>query len=119
MLSHRTGEQEMSDTVDGLRVLGPRVLVEIEPLPEKSSGGIFMLEDDRRRKQDSITSGHFKARGETAFENMCSKKNIPASGSFVHFVKYAGKEIEHKGKVYRVMNDEDICSCVDEEKDNE
>lgn len=98
--------------------LGARVLLKVEPVPEKTKGGILITEDTVRRWQDQETTGILVAHGEVAFQDMCPKGNLPPIGSTVRFIKYVGIEIEEGGKFYRLVNDEDIYGYVkDSEKE--
>jgi len=95
-------------SIKTLLAAGARVIIEIEPIKEKSKGGIILTEESVRREQDTISEGIIVALGEIAFLDMCPSGLHPKIGDKVFFIKFAGKEIKRDDKYYRIINDEDV-----------
>lgn len=103
-------------TYDGLRVYSYRVALEIKPPEEKSKGGIVLTQDRLRKDQDMVTRGYLRAMGEEAFEDLIMRPKI---GDYLGFVKFAGIELKHRGKFYRIINDKDVIfNLLDGEEDD-
>jgi co-chaperonin GroES (HSP10) len=104
--------------ISELKAAGPRVIVSVEPIKDKTEGGILLTDETRRREQDTISHGVLIDKGEAAFKEMCSLDHEPMNGDSVYFVKYAGKEIKIEENYYRIINDEDIFAYKIGEKQN-
>lgn len=100
-------------TIEAYEPVGTKVIVEVEAIKEKTSGGIVLPQEIARKEQDKITSGLYIKGGAVAFSDLINQSapyydQIPHSGDRVYFVKFAGKELNLDGKTYRVIHDEDI-----------
>ena len=94
-----------------LKPVGYRVLIEVEEVQEKTSGGIILAQQTIDADLAAQTTGRVIAVGEFAY------KEYPApwikAGDAVTFQKYLGvvQTDPETGKKYRVCNDVDIL-CV-------
>jgi len=97
-----------------------KVLVEPEVVPDKSAGGMYLPDSVRDRQQYAVDRGTIVAFGEGFFERL--QGPTPKIGDKVIFSKYAGSLITvgegKERKEYRLLNDEDICAILKEEKEN-
>ena len=120
----------------GITPLLERVLVLPDEIEEHTTGGIYIPEPVAERHQQAQATGTFIAAGPDAFihsrveiervingtmqtvEVRTERYNpafIPKPGDRVQFAKYGGLENEGAdGKTYRVLNDRDITTLVDE-----
>lgn len=94
--------------IENALVTGTRVLVEVEKIKEKSSGGIYLGSENAQKEQDRMSEGVLIDFGHYAFQDMMHPEELPQPGQYVFFVKYAGKAITIEDKEYRVINDEDV-----------
>lgn len=95
-----------------IRPLGNRVVVEPEGRKEKSPGGI-VLPDSATQK---ATRGVVIAAGPGILDKSLACGTIPMTlriGDRVMFTPYAGTEIEHEGKSFRVLTEEDVIATVE------
>jgi len=88
-----------------------KCVVELDPIEEKTSGGIFLPQDNRDRSQMASTEGTLIAIGGNAFEDWKGRK--PLEGDRVMINKYAGitREADPTDRI-RVVNDKDIVAIV-------
>ena len=88
-----------------------KVLVELDPVQEKTAGGVFLAQDTQERTQAVQTLGTVIRVGGNAFEKWGPP--IPQPGDRVVIGKFAGQSAK-PGEVnrYRFINDEDIIAIV-------
>jgi co-chaperonin GroES (HSP10) len=89
----------------GMRPIGDRVLVLPDLPPEKTSGGVYITEQQRDRDAHAAESGILVAAGESAWK-LSFDGVKPELGQRVWFERYAGS-LQHgkDGEVYRLMDD--------------
>lgn len=89
--------------------LGPRMLLEVEKVEEKSKGGIILTSTYVSQMQDCISEGTILAYSAScAGDNVEARKELPLVGTKVLYVKYSGFQHDIGDKSYRVVNDEDV-----------
>jgi co-chaperonin GroES (HSP10) len=98
-----------------LKVLGPRIKVQVDPPKEtKSAGGIIMTTDIKSEEDQEI--GIVVQLGDYAYGNF--KENWCDIGDKVLFQRYAGKPREELGidgkiKYVRVLKDIDVIGVLE------
>ena len=103
------------ENTSGIKPVGHRVLVLPEEIEEKTKGGIIVTTVSTEKLEAlAQTFGRVIAMGETAYADQPSK--WCEVGDRVSFAKYSGLLNTGKDeKKYRVINDLDVVSIVDEE----
>lgn len=105
-----------------------RVLIKPDDIEEKTEGGIIIPETVGELHAMAQSIGTFVEAGPDAYTQYVEKdaegrivsirgysKPAAKPGDRVAFAKYGGLQVEGKdGKVYRLMNDEDVTAVVDE-----
>lgn len=104
----------MSDTVQILHVLGPRIKIKVTKPEEKRSGGGIILHNDITASEDQET-GIVVQCSEYAYANFSTPWVV--EGDRVLFNRYSGKPIEETGpdgKVgyYRILRDIDVLAVM-------
>ena len=90
-----------------------KVLIELEALKEKTSGGIILPDDRKDRDQMAQTMATLKAVGGNAFSDW--KGPIPKVGDRVLVDKYAGVRPDRdENNPLRLCMDKDICAILGE-----
>lgn len=92
-------------------VLGDRIVVELETAEEKTSGGIVMPEMARDK---NTTRGTVVAVGPGNFIPALGKR-LPVGvvvGQRLVFEQYIGNRIEHNGKLYRILRENEVLAIV-------
>jgi len=107
----------MSQNETGINPVEYKVLILVDEVEDKSSGGIFLPESTREREQQANDRGILVAVSEMAFSDWSGQ--IPHAGQKVIFNKYAGSIIQHRPDErtlhkYRLCNDKDICAILEE-----
>ncbi len=92
------------------------VLVKMDALPEKTKGGIIMLEQAKGREQHGQQHGVVVAIGDNAFREWGDAVR-PIEGDRVLFTRYAGQSgfaetSDEDRDTYRMVVDEDITGVV-------
>ena len=91
---------------------GPRVVVKLEKVEEKTKNGIVLPEEYTRREQDCVCTGEILGYGITAGVDLVqSRKCLPPIGSKIKFVKYAGIGEKIGVEEFRYFNDDDIIGA--------
>lgn len=92
-----------------------KVLIKLDPVEEKSSGGIIMSTGQAtEREQMAQVRGTLIARGGNAFQDW--KGARPEPGMRVMLAKYAGLFCEgYDGEEYRLCNDKDVAAILGRE----
>ena len=83
-----------------IKPLSDRVLVEPAPAETKTAGGIYIPDTAKEKPQKG-----------TVIAVGPGKKDEPTTvkkGDTVLYGKYAGQELNHKGKDYLIMREDDI-----------
>lgn len=96
---------------------GHRVLVSLEPIEEKSKGGILLTTEDRKQMyQKAMTEATVEALGINAFKAFDDGIPWCKVGDKVLITKYCGEDREDpdNGMTYRVINDEDILAILED-----
>jgi co-chaperonin GroES (HSP10) len=94
-----------------------KVLIRVDELKDKSSGGIFLPEVHLEREQIAHDRGELVDLSDMAFSDWTGRK--PEVGQKVIFNKYAGSMIHYQAdggprERYRLCNDKDICAILEE-----
>ena len=90
-----------------------KILVELDNVDEKTSGGIYIPMTLRDRQQMMQVEATLVAHGGNAFEDWAG--TIPIVGDKVYVAKAAGYVvIGLDGKKYQLMNDKDIAAVIRE-----
>jgi co-chaperonin GroES (HSP10) len=99
-----------------IKPAGHRVLVEPDKVDEKE-GSLFLPQEVRARMGDAQIFGTVVALGRNAFKDFSDGKPWCKVGERVAFAKYGGFIIQDPAdkKLYRLLNDEDICAVITEE----
>ena len=97
-----------------------KVLIEVEEVESRTSGGIFIPEIRLERNQEAHDRGRLVEKSEMAFSDWKGRK--PQVGDKILFDRYAGSVIEYQSKDrsvrrFRLCEDKKIGAIV-EEKDN-
>jgi chaperonin GroES len=112
----------------GIHPLLDRVLIRPDEIEEKTEGGIIIPDTVGEKHAMAQSIGTFIAAGPDAYTHYVDKdaegrvtsirgysRNPVKPGDRVAFGKYGGLQVEGKdGKVYRLMNDEDVTAIVEE-----
>ena len=89
-----------------------KCLIMLDPVLEKSEGGIFIPQDRQERDQEAKIEALLVAHGGNCFEDW--KRDIPVPGDRVIISKYAGDgmKLAEKGeaKPYRLCNDKEVAA---------
>jgi len=101
----------------GIKPIEYKVLIRVDELLDRSSGGIFIPETAMEREQYAHDRGVLVDASEMAFGDWTGRK--PEIGNKVIFSKYAGSIIMYEGpdrkrQRYRLCNDKDICAVIEE-----
>ena len=98
----------------GIYPKGHRVLIKAEEVEELSKGGIALPSEITKRQQLAEIRGRVIELGSTAYSDQ--DEPFCKVGDRVIFAKYSGIVYDGKDKVeYRVINDLDVVSVIDEE----
>jgi len=104
--------------IEALKPVEFGVLIQVDEVDDKSSGGLFLPETAIEREQLSHDRVTLISKSDMAFDDW--QGTIPKIGEKVIFKKYAGTVIQHKedrkiiGK-YRLCKDKDIVAVIREE----
>lgn len=90
-----------------------KVLVKLDPVEEKTEGGIIIPDNRRERDQMAATAGTLVAVGGNAFEDWNGRR--PAEGERVLISKYAGQtpKAGDTESLYRFCQDKDIIAVIE------
>lgn len=94
----------------GLVPVEYKVLIKLDPVEEKTTGGIILPEDTSERSQMAQTYATLIAIGGNAFEDWKDPK--PKAGDKIVVDKYAGlpPKAGDITDLYRLCQDKDICA---------
>jgi len=100
------------DNESGMMPVEYKVLVKLDPVEEKTAGGIIITEDRKERNQMAATEGTIIAVGGNAFSDWSGL--IPHPGNRVLISKYAGQtpKAGDTESLYRFCNDKDIIAII-------
>lgn len=103
----------------GIKPVEYKVLIKVDEVKDKSSGGIFLPTNVLEREQIAHDRGILIDCGGMAFSDW--KGGGPSVGEKVIFNKYAGSVIQFRPderervmERYRLCNDKDICAILEE-----
>jgi chaperonin GroES len=91
------------------------VVVALDPLEEKTAGGIILPTSTQDKDNLATQDGTLIAASPHAFSYAegWPEGSMPQVGQRVLFKRYAGHLHERAGKNYRLLNDKDIVAIVD------
>lgn len=115
-------EIAVSEGVPGLKPINPtgmrpveyKVLIRLDPVEEKTAGGVIMPDFHKDRRQQATTKAVLVDMGGNAFEDFKGLK--PERGNRVLVDAYAGAPAE-KGDfedLYRFCQDKDVIAVIDQ-----
>jgi len=101
----------------GIKPVEYKVLIRVDEVEDRSSGGIYLPESSLEREQMAHDRGVLSDKSEMAFSDWKGRK--PEVGEKVIFNKYAGSIIQFRPddrtlQRYRLCNDKDICAILEE-----
>ncbi len=96
------------------RPLGPRILIKPLAKEERSTGGIIL--DTGTMDKENLELAEVIELGPLAYAD---DENGPwvNQKDLILFQRYAGKKIEYKGTVYRILADHDVIAKLDEKRE--
>jgi co-chaperonin GroES (HSP10) len=115
-------EKHFPECDPGTRMVGPRVLVQLQYVPEKTQGGIVLVEDSREFNREHSVVGVVHHMGELAYRNRDSGARwregcwvLP--GDVVMVPKYGGMRFNRTtedGKTIKfvILQDHEIISAI-------
>jgi co-chaperonin GroES (HSP10) len=108
-----------------IKPTGFYVLVEVDPIEEKTKGGIVIAESLAKKEHAATEEGHIRAFGPCAYVGWkgCENPDIPAYeqwgvniGDRVEFQRYEGKKCVVKGyENFRYIPDTHIIGVISDE----
>lgn len=101
-----------------MKILGHRVLLKMKEVQNKekvSAGGIILATENKIQQEDSEI-GIIVDIGSTAWKNVGDGEPWAKIGDVVTIQRYSGKQLTRGQDIYRVVNDEDIITLEDGEK---
>jgi co-chaperonin GroES (HSP10) len=94
----------------GILPLGFNILVEMEPVEEKTESGIIININPKMSRLE-IVKGTLIAKGENAFSDL--EKLVPQIGDKILVTKHAGKlNLGNDEKEYRIMADAEVDAIL-------
>ena len=97
----------------GLQPIEYKVLIKLDEVEEKTTGGLFIPETARDREQMMQVKAVLIATGGDAFGDMAEP--TPRIGDRIYVAKAAGYHVTGAdGETYRLINDKDIAAIVEE-----
>lgn len=99
----------------GLRPMEFNVIVEMDPVEEKTAGGIILPTSKQERDKLATEEGTLVAVSPHAFTyaDWPQDEAPPVPGERVLIARYSGAIHERGGKTYRVLKDRDIVAVVE------
>ena len=96
----------------GLVPVEYKVLIKLDPVEEKTVGGIIIPDNLSERHQQAETYATLIAVGGNAFTDPDWRAPIPKPGDKIVVDKYAGEPLKAGDieNLYRLCNDKDICA---------
>lgn len=101
----------------GIRLMEYNVMVKLDPVEEKTSGGIFLppsAKDKEEAKNDEGTLVGIAAHA-FSYAEWPSEEHKPKYGDRVLFARYAGTVWEQGGHKYRILKDKEIIGVIDQQ----
>lgn len=107
---------EKLDILKG-RPAGPRVLVKLEEVKEKTESGIYLTTGSTKEREQVGTERAVVMKvGRTAFQAFDDGLPWCKEGDTVLIAKYSGQAHKDGDDYYRIVNDEDIYYVLKESK---
>lgn len=99
----------------GLRPMEFNVVVEMDPVEEKTAGGIFLPASKTERDELATEEGALVALSPHAFTyaDWPQGEAPPAVGDRVLIARYAGAIHKRGGKTFRILKDKDIVAVIE------
>jgi len=102
--------------ITGIKPVEYKILISVDEVEGKTSGGIFIPEHALEREQMGHDRGTLIDVGSMAFSDWSG--DTPKVGDKVIFQKYAGTIVQFRNErvltKYRLCNDKDICAIIKE-----
>ena len=96
-----------------MRPIGNQVVVKLDPLPEKSEGGLFLPVDNRSQEHHTgtvVAVGPGKVAPKTHVRYPMETK----IGDKVLLGRYVGSNLEFEGQTYRIMPEEQLYCIIED-----
>jgi chaperonin GroES len=99
----------------GLIPMEYNVVVEMDPVEEKTAGGIIIVESKKERDELATDGGALVAVSPHAFSyaEWPEGASPPCVGDRVLIARYAGAIHKRNGKTFRICKDKDIVAIVE------
>ena len=99
-----------------IRPVEYNVAVKVDPVEEKTKGGLYLTSDTQERSKHKAERGTISHISPMAFsfDDWPDGEPKPKVGDRVIFAKFAGMFVEEGGEEFRVMKDRDIVAVIDE-----
>lgn len=106
----------LNDCSPGVKAVGFRVIVAVEPTDEKTSGGIFLIDTARQKEQLVQVRGRIVSMGSVAFDFARFPEGTqPQIGDAIMFAKLAGYMFTGLDeREYRIIHDQDVSAIIRE-----
>lgn len=100
----------------GLRPMEFNVVVEMDPVEERTAGGIILPTSKTDRDELATEEGTLVALSPHAFTyaDWPEGEAPPVAGERVLIARYAGAIHKRAGKVFRVLKDKDIVAVIEQ-----
>lgn len=108
----------MTNNLSGLLPMEFNVVVEMDPVEEKTAGGIIILDTKKDRDKLAADEGTLIAVSPLAFtyENWPADSRKPRPGDRVLFAQYSGRLWQPQGEngpSYRILKDQEIVAIIE------
>lgn len=99
----------------GLRPMEFNVVVEMDPVEEKTAGGIILPISKTDRDELATEEGRLVALSPHAFTyaDWPESETPPSAGDRVLIARYAGAIHKRGGKTFRILKDKDIVAVIE------
>lgn len=93
------------------------VVVELDPVQEKTAGGIILPESKKERDELAAEEGTLVAASPLAFSyaspSEWGDEHPPQVGQRVMIARYQGVAKEHDGRKFRIVKDKDVVAVIE------
>lgn len=86
------------------------VVVELDPVEEKTKGGIILLNEETERQKHGAEQGTLVAVSPLAFSSLGKDAPVAEVGVRVLINRHVGVLKEHDGKNYRIIEDKSVIA---------
>lgn len=104
---------ELSSAPQKMKPISNQVVVKLDPLPEKSEGGLFLAPDSRDHEHHTgtiVAVGPGKVASKTNIRYPMTVK----VGDRVLLGRYVGSNLTFEGETYRIMPEEQLYCVIED-----